>query len=186
MVNEKKSTRSTVILLAIVFVLVCAAPNVLRAFADEPGADTIQISTNAAVPRDVEETTQRAIERQYTAAWKNMAAALKDNRVDLLDATFVGSMRDQLARQIEQQKKAGTSTRYTDGAHQVSVLFYSPEGTALELRDTVEVEQQTLDGSKMIHSEKIRQQYLVVFTLVEDRWKVRMMQAVPRGPKSGA
>jgi hypothetical protein len=59
------------------------------------------------------------------------------------------------------------------------VVFYSPEGTALELRDTAEIEQQTLDGSKVVHSEKIRQQYLVIFTLVEDRWKIRIMQAVP-------
>ncbi|MCU1285211.1 MAG: hypothetical protein JWO13_1561 [Acidobacteriales bacterium] len=179
MAIHKSSTRSTVILLAIVIVLASAAPSILRAFADEPGAGTIQISTTGAGPREVEETTQKAIERQYTAAWKNMTAALKDNRADLLDAAFVGSMRDQLARRIEQQKKSGTSTRYADGAHQVNVVFYSPEGTALELRDTTEIEQQTLDGSKVIHSEKVRQQYLVIFTLVEDRWKVRIMQALP-------
>jgi hypothetical protein len=104
---------------------------------------------------------------------------LKENRTDLLDQSFVGSVRDQLAKEIEQQKKAGVSARLVDKGHQVNVVFYSPEGTALELRDTAEIEHQVLDGSKVIHSEQLRQQYLVIFTLVEDKWKVRIMQAVP-------
>jgi hypothetical protein len=61
----------------------------------------------------------------------------------------------------------------------VNVIFYSPEGTALELRDTADVEQQVMDGDKVIHSEQLRQQYLVIYTLIEDKWKVRIMQAVP-------
>jgi hypothetical protein len=69
--------------------------------------------------------------------------------------------------------------RYVDRGHQVNVIFYSPEGTALELRDTADIEQQVLDGGKVIHSEQLRQQYLVIFTLIEDKWKVRVMQAVP-------
>jgi hypothetical protein len=178
--NEmKKQSFITVLLIAALLLLASIAPKMLRARAESPNENAISISTAGAGPREVEETTQEAIQRQYSAAWKNMADALKENRTDLLDQSFVGSVRDQLAREIEQQKKTGVSARLVDRGHQVNVVFYSPEGTALELRDTVDIEQQVLDGSKVIHSEQLRQQYLVIFTLVEDKWKVRIMQAVP-------
>jgi hypothetical protein len=173
------SIRTAVALIAILLLLATIAPKILRAHAENTDEDAINVSVSGAGPREVEETTQKAIQRQYAAAWKNMRAALKDDRLDLLDQSFVGAARDQLAKQIEQQKKTGLSTRYTDRGHQVSVIFYSPEGTALELRDNADIEQQVMDGNKVIHSEQLRQQYLVIFTLVEDKWKVRTMQAVP-------
>ncbi|MCU1308369.1 MAG: hypothetical protein JWN45_3064 [Acidobacteriaceae bacterium] len=173
------SVRTTIVLIAALLLLASFAPKMLRARAESSDENTINISAAGAGPREVEETTQKAIQRQYSAAWKNMAVALKENRTDLLDQSFVGSVRDQLAKEIEQQKKTGISTRYIDRGHQVNVVFYSPEGTALELRDTADIEHQVLDGIKVIHSEQLRQQYLVIFTLVEDKWKVRIMQAVP-------
>jgi hypothetical protein len=176
--KQRTSIRITLALLTALLLLSSIAPRMLRARADSDESK-FQFASSSAGPRELEETTQKAIQRQYAAAWKNMAAALKDNRVDLLDPTFVGSVRDQLAKQIEEQNKTGISTRYLNKGHQVSILFYSPEGTALQLRDTTDIEQQTLDGGKVIHTEQVRQQYLVIFTLVEDKWKVRLLQAVP-------
>jgi hypothetical protein len=177
--GPKVFIRTTILLIALLLILSSIAPMLLRAFADEPTSANIQLTATGVGPRDVEETTQAAIQRQYTTAWKNMADALKQNRIDFLGATFVGTARDQLANQIEQQKKTGVSTRYVDRGHNASIIFYSPEGTAIQLRDNVDLEQQVLDGDKVIHSEQLRQQYLVIFTLVEDRWKVRTLQAVP-------
>jgi hypothetical protein len=165
--------------IAALVLLATFAPRMLRVHAEAADENAIAISTSGATPREVEETTQKAIERQYSAAWKTMTQALKENRTDLLDQVFVGSARDQLAKQIEQQQKTGVSNRLLDKGHQVNVIFYSPEGTALQLRDTAEIDAQVLDGSKVIHSQLLRQQYLVILTLVEDRWKVRIMQAVP-------
>jgi hypothetical protein len=177
--GPKTFIRTTILLIALLVIFTSIVPMLLRAFADEPIAALIPLTTTGVGPRDVEETTQAAIQRQYTAAWKNMADALQQNRIDLLDQAFVGAARAQLVNQIEQQKKTGVSDRLIDRGHNASIIFYSPEGTAIQLRDNVDLEQQILDGGKVIHTEHLRQPYLVIFTLVEDRWKVRTLQAVP-------
>jgi hypothetical protein len=146
---------------------------VRAAEADAPG---ITIQTSAAQPREIEQQTQQAIQRQYSAAWSAMKKALSDNRVDLLDAAFVGAARDEFAQQIEQQNRNKMSTRIADRGHQVNAVFYSPEGTAIQLTDNVDLEKQYLANGKVIHTEQRQQQYVVLMTLVEDRWKVRVLQ----------
>src|ERR1700745_185857 len=126
--KRESSIRTGIALIIALLLLVSIAPKILRARAESADENGITFSTSGAGPREVEDTTQKAIQRQYSAAWKNMADALKDNRADLLDQSFVGSVRDQLAKQIEQQKKTGVSTRLMDKGHQVNVAFYSPEG----------------------------------------------------------
>ncbi len=49
----------------------------------------------------------------------------------------------------------------------------------MELRDTVQLEVQYLDGGKVIHSERVTGHYVVLMTPAENSWKVRILQEVP-------
>ena len=107
-----------------------------------------------------------------------MEAALEENRPDLIEESFVGYAHDKLRTQVQEQKKSGLSTRYVDHGHQVSATFYSPEGSAVQLQDTTQFEIQLLDGGKVVSSKKITRKYIAVVTVVEDSWKVRVLDAV--------
>lgn len=139
----------------------------------------VELNIQSAGPREVEETTEQAIVRDYSGAWKVLAVALSENRAQALDAAFVGDARNKLGRRIEQQQRAGLRTRYVDRGHKVEALFYSPEGSAMQLRDTAQIELQVLDGDQVVSSQPLTQNYLVVMTVGDDRWKVRVLQEVP-------
>ncbi|MBV9073073.1 MAG: hypothetical protein JOZ10_05520, partial [Acidobacteria bacterium] len=121
----------------------------------------------------------QAIVKTYSNAWKNMETALAENRPDLIDESFVGYAHDKLASEIKAQQKNGLSTRYLDHGHQVQATFYSPEGSAVQLQDTASLEVQLLDGDKVISSENVTRKYIAVVTVVEDGWKVRILDGVP-------
>src|SRR5438128_757177 len=145
------SNRLAYFLLALLFLLSSVPTIILHAKAWDNSDDSrFDFAAANVGPRQLEDQTQNAIEREYAAAWKNMTAALQQNRADLVEQNFTGAQRNQLRRQIEQQKKNGMSSKLDDRSHKVEFAFYSPEGTAIELRDTVELAQQTLDGSKQV------------------------------------
>jgi hypothetical protein len=169
------------LLLAFALVFMCSGATLLlsRVFADT--SDNIQVSLDAShiQPRPLEQLTGQAIVRTYSNAWKNMETALAENRSDLIDESFVGFAHDKLLSQVEQQEKNGLSTRYIDHGHQVEALFYSPEGSAVQLRDTAQFEIQLLDGSKVINSRTVMRKYIAVVTVIEDGWKIRVLDNVP-------
>jgi hypothetical protein len=142
-------------------------------------ADLPQVNLNvsSAGPRDVEDTTEKAVARDYARAWSSMITALSDNRPDVLDADFVGVALDTLKERVNQQRQSGLHTRYVDRGHKLDAVFYSYEGSAIQLRDTAQVEVQYLDGDKLLHSEQRTENYTVVMTPGENRWKVRVLQA---------
>jgi hypothetical protein len=117
--------------------------------------------------------------QNYTAAWQAMATALDENRPDLLNANFVGTAADKLTDTITEQRKAGLHQRYIDKGHKVDAVFYSPEGSAIELRDTAQLQIQLLDGDKVVHSEDVTVHYIALLTAAADSWKVRVLEAVP-------
>ena len=139
------------------------------------------VSLNAAnaAPRTVEDTTGSAVARDYAVAWRTMAEALDQNRTDLLNANFIGSANGLLTATIKQQRQSGLHERLVDKGHEVDVAFYSPEGSAMELHDTVHIERQLLDGSKVVHSEDATAHYVVLLTAAENSWNVRVMEEVP-------
>lgn len=151
------------------------AERAVAAASDDKGVK-VQLDISHAQPRDVEETTTRSITREYATAWQAMADALEHNRPDRIGASFVGAAEDQLRGQIEQQKKNGLATRIIDHGHKLSVTFYSPEGSAMELHDTAQLERQYLNNGKVVHSENVTQDYIVVMAVTGDRWKVRVLQ----------
>jgi hypothetical protein len=78
---------------------------------------------------------------------------------------------------VKDQKEHGLTTRIIDRGHKVDAIFYSPDGAAIELKDTASIETQLLDGGTVIHSDQAQIQYYVIMTGAEDRWKVRVFES---------
>ncbi len=177
----KRPTESNLrICLGAIVVIVLAAlltAGVIAAPADS--SIQVKIDTSRATPREVEDQTQQSIVRDYGKAWQSLEQALENNRADMLNANFVGYARDRGGATVSEQAKAGTSRRVLDRGHQLQVVFYSVEGSAMELRDTAQFEVQYLDGGKVVHSERVTSQYAVLMTPAENSWKVRILQEGP-------
>jgi hypothetical protein len=140
---------------------------------------SVSLNIQNATPRQVEDATEKAVARDYAAAWQSMAEALDQNRPDLLSANFIGTASDRLAETIQQQKQTGLHRRYVDRGHKVQAVFYSSEGSAMELHDTAQLQIQLLDGDKVVASRDLTAQYVVLMTAAENSWKVRVLQEVP-------
>ena len=145
--------------------------------ADQPA---VRVERSDAVgPRALEKQTEAAVIRDYLQAWSTLTTAFEQNRIDLLDQSFTGAAREKLAGTIRQQVNLGMSTRYRDSAHDLQLVFYSPEGLSIQLIDTVEYDLQILDGQKAQTTQHVRARYVAVLTPTEVRWKVRVFQAEP-------
>ena len=140
---------------------------------------SVALNIQSAGPRQVEDTTERAVARDYAAAWQAMAEALKQNRTDLLGGNFTGNAKENLVAAVDDQRKNGLHQEMVDRGHKVDAVFYSPEGSAMELHDTAQVQLQLMDGSKVLHSEDATIHYVVLLTAAENSWKVRVLEAVP-------
>ncbi len=138
----------------------------------------VQLNSEGVAPRAIEDTTQQAVARDYAKAWQALAAAREQNRTDLLEAAFVGVAKNQAEQAVRDQQKSDIRVRYVDHGHKLQALFYSPEGSAMQLRDTANLEMQLLDGNTVVSSKQLTVNYLTVMTVAEDRWKVRVLQAV--------
>lgn len=139
----------------------------------------VTVDIQGAAPREVEDTTQKAVARDYAAAWQALADALDQNRPELLAADFVGTSNEKLVNAITEQRRAGLHRRYVDRGHKVQAVFYSAEGSAMELRDTAQFQIQLLDGDKVVHSEDVTLRYVALMTAAENSWKVRVLESVP-------
>ena len=183
--ERREDSRAEVILrfvimaVAIALIIAGLVPLLAKAFAETP--DTVQVRMDASQiqPRLLEQLTGQAIVKTYSKAWKNMETALAEKRTDLIDESFVGYAHDKLISQLKQEQNNGLSTRYIDHGHQVEATFYSPEGSAVQLRDSAQLEIQILDGDKVVGSQKVTRKYIAVVTVVEDSWKLRVLDAVP-------
>jgi len=140
---------------------------------------SISVNVQNAGPCKVEDTTQRSVARDYAAAWTAMVQALDQNRTDVLGANFTGTANDKLTASVTEQRKSGLHQRIVDRGHNVQAVFYSPEGSAMELHDTAQVQLQLMDGSKVVHTEDATLHYVVLLTAAENSWKVRVLEAVP-------
>ena len=127
--------------------------------------------------RPIEKQTEASVVRDYLESWDSMQNALDQNQVGLLDANFVGTARDKLANTIEEQQKIGVNTSYHARSHDLQFVFYSPEGSSIQLIDTVEYDEQVSDHGKVLTTKPMRQRYVVVLTPSEVRWRVRIFQS---------
>ncbi|HEY6348937.1 MAG TPA: hypothetical protein VI636_05960 [Candidatus Angelobacter sp.] len=143
------------------------------------GKPNIQLNADDARPRQLEEVTQNAILRDYTLAWQAMNTALDNNTIAPLKDNFTGFALEKLTQRVKDQQHQGLRTRIIDGGHKVEAIFYSKDGSAVELRDTASIETQVLDGDTVIHSDKSQVQYLAIMTGAADRWQVRVLESAP-------
>lgn len=130
-------------------------------------------------PRSIEDRTAEVVPRDYAFAWRTMAQALEQNRAELLDGYFAGLAKDNLSHLIADQKQSNVRVRYLDHGHKLEALFYSPAGDAMQLRDHASLGIDVMDGDKVIHSEQVNLQYIVLMTPGADRWLVRDLEIVP-------
>ena len=143
-------------------------------------ADTkpqVQLTVGNAQPREVENVTQNAVLRDYTLAWQGISTAFANNTLKPLNENFTGFALDKLTQRVKDQKQHGLTTRIIDHGHKVDAIFYSPDGAAIELKDTASIETQVMDGGKVIHSDQAQIHYYAVMTGAEDRWKIRVLES---------
>ena len=172
----KRKLRTTVWFIALPLVAAIAGMIMVPpGLADEKPA--VQLNVERAVPRDVDDAVQTAIVRDYSAAWQAIGAALATNNAGALKDSFIGFALDKLTQRVNDQQRAGLRTRVVDRGHKVEVIFYSLDGSAIELHDQATLETGILDGDKVIHADRAEIQYYVVMTGAEDRWKVRVLES---------
>ena len=171
--------RWLIIGIALALIVSGGLPLLSRVFADTPDVVQVRLDASNIQPRPLEQLTGQAIVKKYSQAWKDMETALAQNRPGVLDESFVGYAHDKLLSQIKEQQKSGLTTRYIDHGHQVEATFYSPEGSAVQLRDTAQLEIQLLDGDKVVSSQNLTRKYVAVITVVEDTLKLRILEGVP-------
>lgn len=170
-----KLTRMLILTMGVLLAMSGAVPLLKRIMADSK--PTIQLNVKNAQPREVEDVTQNAILRDYTLAWQAMGTSLANNTLQPLNENFSGFALDKLTQRVKDQKEHGLTTRIIDRGHKVDAIFYSPDGAAIELKDTASIETQLLDGGTVIHSDQAQIQYYAIMTGAEDRWKVRVLES---------
>ena len=168
--------RTWITLLALALAAAFGATALLQAAAANP-KPKVELDVDHAVPRDVDDAVRQAIIRDYSSAWLAIGAALADNNVSPLNDNFIGFALDKLTQRVTDQQHAGLKTRLTDRGHKVDAIFYSLDGSAIELRDTVTIDTQVVDGNTVLHSDRAEIHYYVVMTGAEDRWKVRVLES---------
>jgi hypothetical protein len=121
-----------------VTLLLLAIPGALRA--DEA---TVRVEPpNPQATKLLQKQTASAAIRDYLQSWQSLRAAFEQNRPDLLERSFVGTALDKLKNTISQQTGLGLHTSYQDRAHDLRVVFYSPDGLSIQLIDNAEYDQQ--------------------------------------------
>ena len=173
-----KFARLLILTLGVALALSGAVPLLKQIFADTK--PEVQLNVKNAQPREVEDVTQNAIVRDYTLAWQAINTALSNNTLQPLNENFSGFALDRLTQRVKDQKEHGLTTRIIDHGHKVDAIFYSPDGAAMELKDTASIETQVLDGGTVIHSDQAQIQYYAIMTGAEDRWKVRVLESTPQ------
>lgn len=138
---------------------------------------SVQLNVDQATPREVDDTVQQAIARDYALAWQALGSALKSNNPASLNDNFVGFAQQKLIHRIQDQQQAGLKTRIVDRGHKVDAVFYSTDGAAIELRDTATLDTEILEGNTVLHSDRAQVHFYVVMTGAEDRWKVRVLES---------
>src|SRR5579859_6044076 len=121
--------------------IVCSLLTAMFALGADPPVVRVE-STDSVGPRPLEKQTETAVIRDYLQAWRSFSGAFEQNRVDMLDRDFTGIAKEKLAATILEQGKLGIHTSYRDTAHDVRLVFYSPEGLSIQLIDMVEYDVQ--------------------------------------------
>ncbi|HEY3974154.1 MAG TPA: hypothetical protein VGM18_14195 [Candidatus Sulfotelmatobacter sp.] len=139
----------------------------------------IHLDADGLKPRPIEELTGTTIAHNYALAWRDMASALESSQGGGLGEEFVGVAKDRLMKRIADQRQTGVHVRIVDHGHQVKAIFYSTDGTAMQLVDEAQLEILTLDGNKLLDTANSVHRYVVLMTPGADRWYVRDLEETP-------
>ncbi len=142
-------------------------------------APQVHLNADGLKPRTIEELTGTTIAHNYALAWRDMVAALDSSQTGAIGEEFTGVAKDRLLQRIADQKQTGVHVRVVDHGHQVKAVFYSTDGTAMQLIDQARLEVQTFDGEKLLDTQDSTHQYMVLMTPGADRWYVRDLEEVP-------
>lgn len=164
-----KILRAMVVVLAVSALASARAADEAEVHVQPPHLDT---------PRPLNDTTRKAVIRDYLESWKAMSGALEHNQPALLDADFAGTAKDQLTATIREQAALGIRTRYQPLSHSIQIVFYSPEGLSIQLVDNIEYDVRILNRNTGMTARQVHARYVAVLTPTEVRWRVRLFQAV--------
>lgn len=142
----------------------------------------VHLDAEGLSPRPIEQLTGTSVARYYAQAWADLAMALDSGQTGRLGEEFVGFAKDRLNKKITEQRDAGLHVRIVDHGHQLKAVFYSADGSAMELIDHAQLEIQTFDGSRLLDTDNAPREYMVLMTPGADRWYVRDLQEVSVKP----
>ena len=175
--QARRSLRRSLVSLALALLLVLSGAGLMHVVRAD-SLPQVHLNADSIAPRSIEELTGHNVTRDYANAWRDLAQALDKDQPDLLEAYFTGFAKDAFLKRISDQKKTGVHVRYIDHGHQVKAFFYAPDGGEMQLLDKAQIEEQVLDGDKVIHQGNTTQQFLVLMTPGADRWFVRSLEPV--------
>jgi hypothetical protein len=138
----------------------------------------VHLDAAGLAPRSIEALTGTTIARHYALAWRDLAEALESGRAEGLGEEFVGFEKDRLLQRIAEQKQAGVHVHVVDHGHHLKAVFYSSDGTAMQLLDQAQLEIQTFDGNQLLDTQNAPHEYMVLMTPGADRWYVRDLEEV--------
>jgi hypothetical protein len=139
----------------------------------------VHLEAEGLAPRSIEELTGTTIVHHYAQAWSDLALALDSNRTDGLGEEFTGFAKDHLMRRVKDQQQTGVHVRIVDHGHQLKALFYSTDGTSMQLLDRARLEIQIFDGDRLLDTQDATHEYMVLMTPGADRWYVRDLEELP-------
>jgi hypothetical protein len=138
----------------------------------------VHLDAAGLAPRAIEDLTGTTVARHYALAWRDLAEALESSQSGRLGEEFVGFAKDRLQQRVGEQGQAGVHVHIVDHGHHLKAIFYSSDGAAMQLVDQAQLEIQTFDGSKLIDTQSVPRQYMVLMTPGADRWYVRDLEEV--------
>jgi hypothetical protein len=142
----------------------------------------VHLDADGLTPRPIEELTGTTIARHYALAWRDLAMALESGQAGGLGEEFVGFAKDHLMKRITEQNQTGMHVRIVDHGHHLKAVFYSTDGSAMQLLDQAQLEVQTFDGNKLLDTQNVLHEYMVLMTPGADRWYVRDLEEVSAKP----
>jgi hypothetical protein len=142
------------------------------------GLPQVHLDADGLAPRSIEELTGTTIAKNYAKAWRDLASALDSSRSGEIADGFTGFAKDRLVRRIGEQQQTGVHVHIVDHGHQLKAIFYSADGSVMQLVDQAQLEIQTFDGGKLLDTQNASRQYMVLMTPGADRWYIRDLEEV--------
>ena len=168
------------VIVACVLAVAQSSPQPQLAQIQPPQIHLPEVHLDAAglAPRSIEQLTGTTIARHYALAWRDLAVALEASRAEGLGEEFVGVAKDRLRQRIGDQQQTGVHVRIVDHGHHLKAVFYSTDGSAMQLLDEAQLEIQTFDGNTLLDAQNASHDYIVLITPGADRWYIRDLEEV--------